>query len=203
MIGVVDYGVANLGSIINMLHKVGAQAEAISSPDTIEQVEKIILPGVGSFDHGIEALSQLDLIEALKRRVLNDGVPLLGICLGMQLLGKASEEGKQEGLGLIDGKCVRFDFNNDKTLKVPHMGWNKLISKRENRIFCGLEERARFYFVHSYHFRCVDSSDILATANYGIEFTAMVQRGNVWGVQFHPEKSHRFGLTLLRNFVEQ
>ena len=202
MISVVDYGVANLGSILNMLHKAGAQAEAVSTPDAIARAEKLILPGVGAFDHGMAALSERGLAEALKKRVACASVPLLGICLGMQLLGNSSEEGSLAGLGLIDGRCARFRFGDERPLKVPHMGWNVLAPKRASPLFKGLEENARFYFVHSYHLVCADASDVLATAHYGIEFTAVVQRGNVWGVQFHPEKSHRFGMTLLRNFAE-
>lgn len=202
MISVVDYGVANLGSILNMLRKVGARAEAVSTPDAIERAEKLILPGVGAFDHGMTALSERGLADVLKGRVAGDGVPLLGICLGMQLLGNGSEEGALAGLGLIDGRCVRFRFADERTLKVPHMGWNVLMPRRESPLFKGLDENARFYFVHSYHLVCADASDVLATARYGIEFTAMVQRGSVWGAQFHPEKSHRFGMTLLRNFAE-
>jgi glutamine amidotransferase len=120
----------------------------------------------------------------------------------MQLLGRGSEEGSLAGLGLIDGHCVRFRFGDERPLKVPHMGWNVLMPRRESPLFKGLDDQARFYFVHSYHLVCADASDVLATARYGIEFTAMVQRGNVWGAQFHPEKSHRFGMTLLRNFAE-
>jgi glutamine amidotransferase len=201
MIAVVDYGVANLGSILNMLRKLGARAEAVSTPAAIEQADKIILPGVGAFDYGMSALAERRLVEPLKKRVRVEGVPILGICLGMQLLGKGSEEGVLGGLSLVDGCCVCFRFEGERQLKVPHMGWNELASMRDSPLFNGLDAHARFYFVHSYHMVCADPADVLATARYGIEFTAMVQRGNVWGAQFHPEKSHRFGMTLLSNFA--
>ena len=200
MIGVVDYGVANLGSILNMFRKLGTQAQAVSTVSELEAAEKIILPGVGAFDYGVEALAERGLIDALKASVA-DSVPLLGICLGMQLLGGSSEEGELAGLGLIDARCERFRFDEGEQLKVPHMGWNHLRAQRENPLLKSLDERARFYFVHSYHMACADPSDVLARSDYGFEFTSMVNRGNVWGAQFHPEKSHKFGMAMLRNFA--
>ena len=200
VISVVTYGVGNVGSIFNMFRKIGVAAVAASTPDEIARAEKILLPGVGSFDHGMEMLERAGLGPSLKARVA-DGAPLLGICLGMQLLGIGSEEGQRPGLGLLDAHSVRFQGNGDPTFRVPHMGWNELVQRRASPLFAGFEERARFYFVHSYHLVCVDPSDVLATARYGGDFTAIVQRGNVWGAQFHPEKSHRFGMTLLANFA--
>jgi imidazole glycerol-phosphate synthase subunit HisH len=200
MIAVVSYGVSNVGSILNMLKKIGAPASAVSTPSEIERAEKLILPGIGAFDNGMTALTDLGLVEPLKRRVALDGIPLLGICLGMQLLGSGSEEGVLPGLGLLHGCCVRFRPEGASPLRVPHMGWNALASRRESALLCGLDNGARFYFVHSYHLECERPADVLATARYGIEFTAMVQRDNVWGAQFHPEKSHRYGMTLLENF---
>ena len=200
MISVVTYGVGNVGSIFNMFRKIGVAAVAASTPDEVARAEKILLPGVGSFDHGMEMLDRAGLVPSLKARV-GEGTPLLGICLGMQLLGRGSEEGQRAGLDLLDARSVRFHGNGDPAFRVPHMGWNELDRRRESPLFAGFEERARFYFVHSYHLVCADPADVLATARYGGDFTAIVQRGNVWGAQFHPEKSHRFGMTLLANFA--
>ena len=200
MISVVNYGVSNIGSMVNMLKKIGVPAVVVSKPEEIERAEKIILPGVGAFDNGMAALTAMNLGEALKRRVRKDRVPLLGVCLGMQMLADGSQEGQMAGLGLIAGTCVRFQSNGAAPVKVPHMGWDELAVCRESPLLSGLE-RPRFYFVHSFHFVCRDSSDELAKARHGIEFTAAVARDNVWGVQFHPEKSHRFGMALLRNFA--
>jgi len=200
MISVVDYGVANLGSILNMLKRIGAKADLVSTPEGVACAESIILPGVGSFDHGVSALQDSGLSEAIRKRILDDEVSILGICLGMQLLGLGSTEGVLSGLGLIDARCERFSFGENDSLKIPHMGWNTLIQKKNDRILEGLDDTARFYFVHSYHMVCTDPDDVLATTDYGGEFTAMVQRDNITGVQFHPEKSHRFGMQLLRNF---
>lgn len=201
MISVVTYGVGNVGSIFSMLRKIGAPAVAASTAADIAKAEKIILPGVGSFDHGMAMLAEHGLVEAIRRRVGVDGVPVLGICLGMQLLGRRSDEGSLPGLGLIDAECIRFQSTSEPPLKVPHMGWNELVPCRPSPMFDRLENPARFYFVHSYHLVCRDPGDVLATARYGVEFTAMIERGNVRGAQFHPEKSHRFGMTLLDNFA--
>ena len=203
MISIVDYGVANLGSILNMLRKVGARAELVSSKEAVARAEKILLPGIGAFDHGISALRERSLVDVLKMKALEDKVPMLGVCLGMQMLGKGSAEGDLAGLGLLDAYCARFSFSADSRQKVPHMGWSLLASRRQDSaLLKGLDGNARFYFVHSYHLVCTEPADVLATACYGTEFVAMVQRGNVFGAQFHPEKSHRFGMALLRNFME-
>ena len=199
MIAVVSYGVCNVGSILSMLRRIGAPAAAVSTPSEIAAADKIILPGIGAFDNGMAALTELGLAGPLRQRIAN-GVPILGICLGMQLLGQSSEEGARDGLAVITGRCVRFQSTPDRPLKVPHMGWNQLASRRDAPLLADLDDRARFYFVHSYHLVCGDAADVLATARYGIEFTAMIHRGNVWGAQFHPEKSHRFGMALLHNF---
>jgi glutamine amidotransferase len=200
MIAVISYGVSNVGSILNMLRRSSIEAMAVSTPADVARADKIILPGVGAFDNGVTALSSLGLVEPLKHRVICDRIPILGICLGMQLLGRSSEEGVLDGLGLIEGKSVRFRTDGSPELKVPHMGWNAISPKRESPLWRNLGERRRFYFVHSYHLVCSDPGDVLATTHYGTEFTSMVQHGNVYGAQFHPEKSHRFGMTLLRNF---
>jgi glutamine amidotransferase len=200
MISIVDYGVVNLGSIRNMLHKLGIEAGLASTPQDLARATKIILPGIGHFDNGMRALSERGLVEPLRAKALAERVPLLGICLGMQLLGAASEEGAQPGMGVVPGRCIRFRFPPGSSFKVPHMGWNEIIPQRESALLAGLSTPARFYFTHSFHFVCDEAQDVLATVKHGIEFTACIARGNVMGVQFHPEKSHRFGMALLRNF---
>lgn len=200
MISVLNYGVSNVGSMLNMFKKLGVPAEVISTPEEVARAEKIILPGVGAFDHGMSALVGKGLAEAIQKKVIEDRVPLLGVCLGMQLLGTGSEEGSMEGLGLIDARCIRFRSECDPPLRVPHMGWNELEIKKPTLLTDGLLN-PRFYFVHSYHLACSRGEDVVASATYAGEFTAIVQRDNVWGVQFHPEKSHRFGMALLNNFA--
>lgn len=202
MISVIDYGVSNLGSMLNMLRKVGAQAILVSTPEEVERAEKIILPGVGAFDNGIAALRDRGLSEPLRMKVLQDKVPLLGVCLGMQMLGRGSEEGGMEGLGLIDAEVCRFRLSPDCGLKVPHMGWSTLAPRRDSALLQTFDSNSRFYFCHSYRMFCNDPNDVLAYATHGGEFVAMVQHENVYGVQFHPEKSHRFGMALLNNFAE-
>jgi len=203
MIAIVDYGMGNLGSIVNMLKKVGA-TEAVMTADekVIERAEKLILPGVGAFDTGMKKLSDTGLTETLNRKALEEKVPVLGICLGMQLITKGSEEGDRPGLGWIDAETLKFRFDkSDMTLKVPHMGWNSVTVRQADGIFKGVEEEPRFYFVHSYYVRCADEADILGTTHYGHEFTSSVRRGNIMGTQFHPEKSHKFGMNVFKNFV--
>lgn len=202
MISVIDYGVCNLGSMLNMLRKVGAQAQLVSTAEELDRAEKLILPGVGAFDNGIAALKERGMIAPLRKKALEDKVPLLGVCLGMQMLGSSSEEGSMAGLGLIDAQARRFRFAQESALKVPHMGWNLLAPQRQSGLLGGLDPKSRFYFCHSYHLVCRDPADVLAHTRYGGEFVAMVQHGNVYGVQFHPEKSHRFGMALLHNFAE-
>ena len=203
MISVIDYGVANLGSIKNMLGRIGVEAILASSPGQVVDSDKIILPGVGSFQHGMAELNKRGLIEPLRQQA-KEGVPILGICLGMQLLGNGSDEGPgKEGLGLIDARCERLSPPAGSGLKVPHMGWCQLAIRRDAPIFDSLPPESRYYFVHSFHLVCNKQDDVLATAEYGQQFTAAVQSGTVLGVQFHPEKSHRFGMALLRNFANQ
>lgn len=201
MICVVDYGVANLGSMLNMLRKVGVEAERIDTPEGLVEARKVVLPGIGAFDHGMSALAQRGLIEPLRKKVLEDGVPILGVCLGMQLLGAGSEEGESSGLGLVAATCRRIRPLEGSGLKVPHMGWSGISPRRCSSLLEGLDEQSRFYFVHSYHLVCDDPEDILACSRYGSDFVSVVERGNIFGVQFHPEKSHRFGMALLRNFA--
>jgi glutamine amidotransferase len=202
MISVIDYGVSNLGSMLNMLRKVGARAQLVSTAEELDRAEKLILPGVGAFDNGIAALTERGLVGTLRRKALADKVPLLGVCLGMQMLGHSSEEGSLAGLGLVDAETRRFRFAPDSAHKVPHMGWSLLAARRASPLLQGLDAMTRFYFCHGYHLVCADPADVLASACYGSDFAAMVRHDNVFGVQFHPEKSHRFGMGLLHNFAE-
>lgn len=203
MIIIIDYGMGNIGSILNMLKKIGAAARISSDPDEIRAAEKLILPGVGAFDTGMRQLNECGLIDLLNEKVLAKKTPVLGVCLGMHLLVQKSEEGILPGLGWIDGETVRFHFDRSQSeLKIPHMGWNDITIQRSDPLLNDLEEEARFYFVHSYHLQCHDSDDVTAVTHHGYEFPSVVRRGNIMGTQFHPEKSHRFGMQLYRNFVE-
>lgn len=200
MITIVDYQMGNLGSILNMLKKIGQEAQVTADPALIEKADKLVLPGVGAFDAGMDKLERSGLVPLLNRRVLEDRVPTLGICLGMQLMTRSSEEGTSAGLGWIDAEALRFR-PADTALKVPHMGWNRVMPARPSPLTDELPEEPRFYFVHSFYVRCHDSADVLLTTPFGEPFASAFQRGNVWGVQFHPEKSHKFGMALLRNFA--
>ncbi len=200
-VSILDYGLGNLGSIRNMFQKIGAEAVAVATPEGLLGASKILLPGVGSFDAGMRALETRGLAGPLLDRA-RAGVPILGICLGMQLLTRGSEEGTLPGLGLFDARCQRLLVPVGSTLKVPHMGWAQLTRRKNSRLLQGLDDKARFYFVHSYHVVCADPADVLATSDHGGEFVAMIERGNIMGAQFHPEKSHRFGMQLFRNFAE-
>lgn len=203
MIVVVNYGMGNLNSIANMLKKIGYYATISSGTWDIEKAGKLILPGVGSFDAGMKNLHNLGVRSALEKRVIKDKTPVLGICLGMQLFTTGSEEGSREGLGWIDAETIRFKFGtNEKNLKIPHMGWNSVILKRQSPLFQGMYPDPRFYFVHSYHVVCNQEGDVLTSTPFGYDFISSVQHENIFGVQFHPEKSHKFGMRLLKNFIE-
>lgn len=204
MIVIVDYGMGNLGSILNMLKKIGAPSAKISTdPRDIEQAEKLILPGVGAFDTGMKHLRETGLIPLLNEKVVKAKVPTLGVCLGMQLITKKSEEGELPGLGWLDAETIRFSFDPMKTgLKVPHMGWNTVKIQRAGTLFNEMYPDARFYFVHSYHVVAHNANDVLAMTNYGYDFVSAVQHENIMAAQFHPEKSHKFGMRLYKNFVE-
>jgi glutamine amidotransferase len=201
MIGIVDCGLGNLASIANMLWRAGYEASISSEPQALLSARKLILPGVGAFDTAMRNLRERGLAEFLEQRVLRDGVPLLAICLGMQLLSRRSEEGLLPGLGWIDAETVRFQSDERHPLRIPHLGWNEIVPAQSHPILDGLPPEPRFYFVHSYHVRCNDPKNVLATATYGAEFCAAVCRDHIVGTQFHPEKSHRFGLQLLSNFA--
>lgn len=196
---IVDYGVGNLGSIRNMFKKAGVPTIASSDHETILNASRLVLPGVGAFDTAVKQIDKLGLRSVLEKKVLDEKVPLLGICLGMQLLMEGSEEGSLPGFGWINGYVRSFRNALDSDFKIPHMGWNEVISARDSSLIKDLN-KARFYFVHSFFVDCSRKEDVVLTVKYGIEFPAAIHRENIYGVQFHPEKSHRFGMQLLRNF---
>ena len=198
MITVIDYGMGNIASVANMIRYLGGASTITSDPAEIAAARKLILPGVGSFDAGMTALRQSGLDAAIKTAVEN-GAKLLGICLGMQLLLEGSEEGEIAGLGLISGRSRRLTPSG--RLRVPHMGWNRVQPVRPSSLFEPDAEDQRFYFVHSYFAECDDTADTCAVSEYGRTFASAVERGNVMGVQFHPEKSHQYGMALFRRYL--
>jgi glutamine amidotransferase len=204
MIAVLDYGIGNVSSIINMLKKIGAESILTNDFLEIEKADKLILPGVGSFDVGMHKLKDSGLVDVIKKHAVDDQKPLLGICLGMQMLGRMSEEGKGDGLNLIPFDNKRFVFENNSPLKIPHMGWDIVeTAQNDDPLIEGLSQLQRFYFVHSYHAVCDDTKNILMSCDYGYKFTAAVKKCNIYGVQFHPEKSHKYGMALLENFARR
>ena len=201
MITIVDYGIGNLGSVQNMLRRIEAKSEISSDLEVISRAKKILLPGVGAFDPAMQKIHDSGLTEVLYRKAKVEKVPFLGICLGMQLLTEGSEEGTLPGLGYIKGFTKKFEFD-DLSLKVPHMGWNIVKPVNQSLLVAGMDaEEQRFYFVHSYYVKCASPANVLAQTHYGFDFDSMIQDDNVFGAQFHPEKSHRFGMNLLANFA--
>ena len=201
MLVVVDYGMGNVGSVLNMFRRIGAEPVLSADPATIASASKLVLSGVGAFDTGMRHLRSAGLIDPLNEAVLGRQVPVIGLCLGMHLLTEGSEEGELPGLGWIPGKTVRFRFGGDTPLKVPHMGWNEITVQHDAPIVHDLLPASRFYFVHSYHVTCEVESDVAATTDYGYAFPSIVQHDTIMGTQFHPEKSHKFGMRLLDRFV--
>lgn len=200
-IGILDYGLGNIGSIKNMISSVShCNIICIKDESQFDDIDKLILPGVGSFDAGVELLKKGGFFNRIKKFALSEKRPILGICLGMQLLGNFSEEGSCSGLRLIDFDVIKFNVSK---IKIPHMGWNYVKIKNNNCNYLAGNEEVRFYFVHSYHAVCNDCKDIWMVSNYGYEFVAAVHRDNIYGVQFHPEKSHRYGKKLVQWFVEE
>jgi imidazole glycerol-phosphate synthase subunit HisH len=199
-VAIVDYGMGNLHSVKRKLDRIGVHGQITSDPGEVLRADKLILPGVGHFGKAMEYLAALGLVPALQEAVLDRRTPILGICLGMQLFARHSQEGDVEGLGWIDADVTRFAID-DARLKVPQMGWNGVRVARPDPVLHGVTEETEFYFVHAYHLVCRDSADVLCETDYGYPFTSVVQRDNLYGVQFHPEKSHEAGETLLRNFL--
>ena len=204
-ISIINYGCGNIGSIVNMLKHIGVEAEVISEAEQINKARKIILPGVGKWDSGVQHLRESGILGALEQRVLSDRIPILGICLGMQLLLDSSEEVSLPGLGWIEGTVRAFDFSQmdlgSKRLAVPHMGWNTVTVTHDCMLTESLGERSKFYFVHSYYADLESSENILLQSQYGHTFTSAVRKGNIYGLQFHPEKSHRHGMNIMKSFA--
>jgi imidazole glycerol-phosphate synthase subunit HisH len=199
---IIDYGMGNLNSVKRKFHRIGVDAQVTSDPDVIITAGKLVLPGVGHFQKAVENLKNRHLWGALNEAVLVNKTPILGICLGMQLMAKNSEEGNASGFGWFDAQVIKFRIKNILMHKVPHMGWNHVEVKKASPLFDGVNLDPGFYFVHSYHFNCNDTSDILNETVYEYPFVSAVQKENIIGLQYHPEKSHDAGEQLLRNFVK-
>lgn len=199
MISILDYGVGNPGAVLNMYKRIGLEANIVANSNDLKPTKKIILPGVGAFDHAMQKFNQSGLREPIEKLV-NQNIPLLGICVGMQMLCKSSTEGLENGLGWINSTVEKFTFTEN--FPVPHMGWNKVKTLRETPLTRCIESDARFYFAHSYYLPDDNSEFVSTTTDYFHPFASSINQDNIFGVQFHPEKSHRFGLDLLKNFGE-
>jgi len=204
MIGVLDYGVGNVQAFVNLYSELSIPCKVVSKESDFDYVTHIILPGVGSFDYAMTLLDESGLRKRLDHLVLNEKMPVLGICIGMQMMGKKSEEGQLSGLGWLDAVSKRIEFNLEDSLEglpLPHMGWNTIQIRQTCNLFKDIEPSAYFYFLHSYFLSCNDQNIILAEAKYGVTVTSLVRQDNIYGIQQHPEKSHDAGVKLLRNFA--
>jgi imidazole glycerol-phosphate synthase subunit HisH len=199
MITIVNYGMGNLGSVLNMCKRIGVAAQISNDVAVIEKAEKLLLPGVGAFGAAMQLINDGGLLDVLNYKAKEEKVPILGICLGMQLLTNASEEGNVKGLGWINAETKKFQFKNND-LKIPHMGWNFIQPTQENVLLENLSAESKFYFVHSYFVECQSEKNVLANTQYGAAFNSIIHHENIYGAQFHPEKSHKFGMQLLTNF---
>ena len=198
---VIDYGMGNLNSVKRKLNLIGLNALISSDLKDIENADKLILPGVGHFQKAIENIKKLQLWDIINEVVLIKKKPILGICLGMQLMAKSSEEGNCSGFGWFDANVVKFNVKDNLKYKIPHTGWNQIDKVKESNLMTNIPEYSEFYFVHSYHFKCNNSNDILNETDYEYKFTSAVEKENIFGVQYHPEKSHDIGEQLLKNFI--
>ncbi|ABJ75767.1 imidazole glycerol phosphate synthase subunit HisH [Leptospira borgpetersenii] len=202
MIGILDYGVGNLKAFANVLKGLNFHHQIVKTEQELKGCEKIIMPGVGSFDSVMNKLIESGIRDVLSDLIINKKIPILGVCVGMQILASSSEEGSKSGLGWIRGRVKKFNFDrSDFSLTIPQIGWNEVNSTKENTLLKNLEKNPRFYFLHSYYIECEDKKDVIAIANYGGDFTCAVNRENIYGTQFHPEKSHHNGVALIRNFA--
>lgn len=202
MLVIVDYGMGNLFSVKNMIKYLGYDSMVSGDKKDILKADKLILPGVGNFGSAMHIIQESGMLDILNQKVLVDRVPILGICLGMQLLTEYSEEGACKGLGWIPGEVRKFDFGDVKDYKVPHMGWDYINIEHDSGLMNGVTKDSRYYFVHSYYVTCKDRENAVATTEYGVKFDSIIQKDNVVGTQFHPEKSHKFGMKILQNFLE-
>ncbi|PPR78878.1 MAG: Imidazole glycerol phosphate synthase subunit HisH 1 [Alphaproteobacteria bacterium MarineAlpha2_Bin1] len=199
-IGIIDFGVGNINSIFSMYRYLGIKTVVVDSYNEISNLDKIILPGVGSFDYGMASIHKKGFFDILNKKVLIEQKPILGICLGMQIITNGSEEGNEGGFGWIEGFSKKFKFDNPG-LKIPHMGWNNINKDKDHYILSNLNTNSRFYFSHGYHVEC-KNDNVIAKTDYGYSFVSIIAKENVIGVQFHPEKSHKFGMQLLKSFVK-
>ena len=197
---IINYGLGNIQAFANIYQRLNISVEAATTPEQLAQAEKIILPGVGAFDWAMNRLNESGLRDTLEELVLHKQVPVLGVCVGMQMMANRSDEGELPGLGWIDAEVVRFEIK-DQSSPLPHMGWNDVQPLESNSLFKGIET-PRYYFLHSYYIEPINNANVLATSNYGAEFTAAVHKDHIFGTQFHPEKSHQWGIDLLRNFAD-
>ncbi len=199
---IVDYGMGNLRSVYNKFRRLAVDCSISANPADIERADALVLPGVGHYGKAMDKLRSLDLIRLLNERVLDAHVPVMGICLGMQLLMESSEEGDSEGLGWIKGDTVRFQLDESPKRKVPHIGWNSIRHAKRHPIVDGVADNELVYFVHSYHVRATHQEDVLHLTQYGYEFASAVQKGTIFGFQYHPEKSQGVGMQLFKNFID-
>jgi len=202
MIALIDYGSGNINAIANIYKRLNIEFEATKDPDRLKKAKKLILPGVGDFDETMELLNNLGVVNALNELVVEKKIPILGVCVGMQILGESSEEGKIKGFGWIKGNVRKIDESLLKTKPhLPHMGWNTVNPVKKDPVFDNVNKNNGFYFLHSYYFDCQNQEDILATSDYGKTFASAIRHENVYGFQFHPEKSHQNGVELFKNFA--
>ena len=203
MITIIDYGVGNISAFENVYKRLNIPTKVAKTALDLENAEKLILPGVGAFDYAMTQLNNSGMRDKLDNLVQKDCIPVIGICVGMQMMGNRSQEGKLDGLGWINGEILKFDEKLiDQRTKLPHMGWNDVLPRSGEPLFNGLEQDAIFYFLHSFYFKCNDIENSIAKSEYGIQFTSAVKHNNIMGIQFHPEKSHQYGETLLDNFAK-
>ena len=202
MITIVNYGLGNIGSIVNMFKRIGVQSLVTSDKKDIEQATKLLLPGVGHFDAAMKNIDELDIRGILEKKVIEEQTPILGICLGMQLLTNGSEEGDLDGFGWIDARAKKFSFPHNRELKVPQMGWNLVQVSNDCKLSQGFDEDFRYYFVHSYYVEVSNQSNSMLKTEFGVKYDSGIFKDNIFGVQFHPEKSHKYGIKLLSNFAK-
>ncbi len=203
MIVIIDYGLGNIQAFVNVYKSLHILVKVAKVPTDLVGATKLILPGVGAFDHAMQSFNDSGMRSEVERLVLAEKIPVLGICVGMQMLANTSDEGHAQGLGWVSGKVTSFTSHVDSSrFPTPHMGWNDVVTVLDNALFKGLVDDARFYFLHSYFFECANIEESIATADYGLSFSCAVVHQNIYGVQFHPEKSHHFGVQLLKNFAE-
>lgn len=203
MITIIDYGLGNIKAFVNVYERLNIPIKIAKTKYDLNDASKIIIPGVGAFDYAMEQLNKSGIRDELENKVIRDKVPVIGICVGMQILAKSSEEGKLPGLGWVDGEVLKFDINNiPYKTRLPHMGWNNINPIAESTLLNGFNNESRFYFLHSYYFVCNNQQDIISTTQYGIDFSSAINHNNIFGIQFHPEKSHSNGVSLLKNFAK-